>query len=72
MNYICIANNQNDNLYKFKGTLYEIEYDGSKEIKLAQNNGYQGQWSALLNNEDYSSISNDLFTIIKSYSIFNS
>ena len=37
MNYICIANNQNDNLYKFKGTLYEIEYDGSKEIKLTQN-----------------------------------
>lgn len=38
---------------------------------IIKNNGYQGQWSALLNNEDYSSSSDDLFTIIKSYSKFN-
>ena len=35
-NYICITKNQNDNLYKFKGTLYEIDND-SKDIKLSQN-----------------------------------
>ena len=37
LNYICITKNQNDNLYKFKGTLYEIEYDGSNTIKLTPN-----------------------------------
>ena len=35
-NYICITKNQNDNLYKFKGTLYEIE-NGGNGIKLSQN-----------------------------------
>ena len=35
-NYICITKNQNDNLYKFKGTLYEIDSE-SKDIKLSQN-----------------------------------
>ena len=36
-NYICITKNQNDNLYKFKGTLYEIEYEGNSEIRIATN-----------------------------------
>ena len=36
-NYICLTKNQNENLYKFKGTLYEIEYGENNEIKIAQN-----------------------------------
>ena len=36
-NYICITKNQNDNLYKFKGTLYEIEYEGNSGIRIATN-----------------------------------
>ena len=35
--YACITKNQNDNLYKFKGTLYEIEYDDKSGIKIAHN-----------------------------------
>ena len=35
--YVCLTKNQNDNLYKFKGTLYEIEYEGKYDIKIAQN-----------------------------------
>ena len=37
MNYICITKNQNDNLYKFKGTLYEIQYDGNNTINISPN-----------------------------------
>ena len=35
-NYICITKKQNDNLYKFKGTFYEIEKNGNG-IKIVPN-----------------------------------
>lgn len=35
--YVCLTKNQNDNIYKFRGTLYEIEYEGKDEIKIVQN-----------------------------------
>ena len=42
INYICMTKKPNENLYKFKGTLYEIEYKnnekGNPDINLDKNN----------------------------------